>query len=57
MSKTDEFWQYAKEALLSALFAESDDERQSLMDLAQTWTQAAIVERRSLVDHDRAIAA
>ena len=22
MSKTDEFWQYAKEALLSALFAE-----------------------------------
>lgn len=48
MSKTDEFWQYAKEALLSALFAESDDERQSLMELAQTWTRAAILERQLL---------
>jgi hypothetical protein len=56
-SSTDEFWQYAKEALLLALSAESDDDRQSLMDLAQTWTRAAIVERRSPVDHDKAIAA
>ena len=56
-SSTDEFWQYAKEAVLLALSAESDDDRQSLMDLAQTWTLAAIVERRSPVDHDEAIAA
>jgi hypothetical protein len=57
-SSTDELWQYAKEALLLALSAESDDDRQSLMDLAQTWTRAAIVERRSPVGHDdKAIAA
>ncbi len=51
MSKTDEFWQYAKEAILSATFAKSDDERQGLLDLARTWTQAALVERQSL-SHD-----
>jgi hypothetical protein len=45
MSKTDEFWQYAKEAILSASFARSDDERQGLFDLARTWTQAALVNR------------
>ena len=48
MAKTDEFWQYAKEALFSSLFAESDDERQSLVELAQTWTRAAILERQLL---------
>ena len=26
MSKTDEFWQYAKEAILSASYAKTDDE-------------------------------
>jgi hypothetical protein len=51
MSKTDEFWQYAKEAILSASLAKSDDERQGLLDLARTWTQAALVERQSL-SHD-----
>ena len=51
MSKTDEFWQYAKEAILSASFAKSDDERQGLLDLARTWTQAALVERQTL-SHD-----
>ena len=46
MSLTDEFWQYAKEAALAACYAESDDEKQGLLDLAQTWTQAALIERR-----------
>jgi hypothetical protein len=46
MSKIDEFWQYAKEALLSALSAECDDDRQGLMKLAQTWSRAAILERQ-----------
>ena len=46
MSVTDEFWQYAKEAALAACYAESDDEKQGLLDLAQTWTQAALIERR-----------
>ena len=52
MSKTDEFWQYAKEAILSASYAKTDDERQGLLDLARTWTQAALAERRSPIDHD-----
>ena len=50
MSKTDEFWEYAKEAILSAIRAETDDERQGLLDLARTWTQAAIVERHAQAD-------
>jgi hypothetical protein len=52
MSKTDEFWQYAKEAILSASRAETDDERRDLLDLARTWTQAALVERHLLADCD-----
>jgi hypothetical protein len=56
MSKTDEFWQYAKEAILSASGAENKEERQGFLDLARTWTQAALIERRSLVDQDKAIA-
>lgn len=51
MSKTDEFWQYAKEAIISASRAETDDERRGLLDLARTWTQAALVERHLLADY------
>jgi hypothetical protein len=51
MSKTDEFWQYAKEAILSASDAKTDEDRQGLFDLARTWTQAALLERQSL-SHD-----
>ena len=47
MSNTDQFWAHAKEVLLLALSAESDDDRQSLLELAQTWTLAALLERRS----------
>jgi hypothetical protein len=52
MSKTDEFWQYAKEAIISASRAQTDDERRSLLDLARIWTQAALVERHLLADYD-----
>ena len=58
MSVTDQFWQYAKEAVLAACHAESDDEKQGLLDLAQTWTQAALIERRTQFDTgSRALAA
>jgi hypothetical protein len=50
MSVTDEYWQYAKEATLAACYAKSDDEKQGLLDLAQTWTQAAMMERRTQVN-------
>ena len=49
MSRTDQFWQYAEEAILSASFAKTDDERQGLLDLARTWTQAALVNRASTI--------
>ena len=58
MSKTDEFWLYAKEAMISASRAKTKDERQGLLDLARTWTQAALVDRHITNDHDNgAIAA
>jgi hypothetical protein len=50
----DEFWQYAKEALLSACSAKTERDRQDFLELARTWTQAAVTERR---DHDTKIAA
>jgi hypothetical protein len=55
MSKTDEFWLYAKEAIISASCAETEDERCGLLDLAGTWTQAALLERHLLADHDKTI--
>jgi hypothetical protein len=54
MSMTDQFWQYAKEAILSASYAKSDEDRQGLLELAQTWTQAALLERESINHHSPA---
>jgi hypothetical protein len=56
MPKTDQFWQYAKEAILSASYAKTDDERQDLLDLARTWTQAALMARHTL-DRDNTVVA
>jgi len=50
MSEAEQFWQYAKEALLSACHAKTDEDKQDLLDLARTWTQAALLERASPVD-------
>jgi hypothetical protein len=33
MSRTDQFWQYAKEAIISASRAQTEDERRDLLDL------------------------
>ena len=58
MSRTDEFWQYAKEAIISASRAETEDERRGLLDLAGTWTQAArYFERHLLAGHDKTTSA
>jgi len=48
MSETDQFWQFAKEAIVSVGYAKSDKEKQDLLELARTWTQAALVERQSI---------
>jgi hypothetical protein len=51
MSETDQFWQYAREAMLSVGGAKTDEEKQDLLELARTWTQAALQERaRPIVD-------
>ena len=49
MSKTDQFWQYAKEAILATSDAKTDENEQGLLELARIWTQAALLERASLV--------
>jgi hypothetical protein len=42
MSDASEFWRYAEEAMLSARQCETNDESQAQLDLAHTWTQAAL---------------
>ena len=56
MSMADQFWQYAREALLSACEAKTTEDRKGLLELAQTWTQAALVERHSLNSPSRIVA-
>ena len=48
MSETDKFWLYAKEAVLSISYAKTDEDKQGLLDLARTWTQAALLARNTL---------
>ena len=47
MSKSDQFWQYAREATLSAYYAKTNEVKLGLLELARTWTQAALQERAS----------
>ena len=42
MSKAEEFRQYAEEAFRWAVEATTEKEKQALIDLARTWTQAAM---------------
>ena len=51
MSNTDQFWQYAKEAMLSASYARTGDERKCQLDLARIWTQAALLDRQHTLVH------
>jgi hypothetical protein len=41
MSETDQFWEYAKEAMLLACDAKTAKDKQDLLELSGTWTQAA----------------
>jgi hypothetical protein len=42
MSKSDLFWQYAEEAMRRADQSHNEKEKAALLDLARTWTQAAV---------------
>jgi hypothetical protein len=47
MSITDQFWQYAEEAILSASYAKPGEDTQGQLELARAWTEAALLERQS----------
>ncbi len=47
MSRLDQFWNYAREAMLAAGDAETVEDQQQLFALAQTWTAAALSEQQS----------
>ena len=48
MSEADLFRQYAKEAMHEAAKATSENEKRTLIDLACTWSQAAVMSERVL---------
>ena len=42
MSESDQFRQYAQEALLWAAQSKTEEEKRLLLELVRTWTQAAV---------------
>jgi len=42
MSNADQFRQYAEEAMCWARQSKTENEKQALIELARTWTQAAV---------------
>jgi hypothetical protein len=49
MSESDQFRQYAEEALLWAAQSKTKEEKQLLLELVCTWTQAAVVSEGMVV--------
>jgi hypothetical protein len=49
MSEAQQFRQYAEEALLWVAQSKTEEEKQTLMELACTWAQAAEVSERPVV--------
>ena len=49
MSKAEEFRQYAEEAVCWSINPRPKKEKQAFMDLARTWTQAAVLSERITV--------
>ena len=49
MSESDQFRQYAEEALLWAARSKTKEEKQLLLELVCTWTQAAVVSEGMVV--------
>jgi hypothetical protein len=52
MSNTDQSSLSAKDAILSASYAETEGERQGLVDLARAWTQGSIDRAKRSSRHD-----
>jgi hypothetical protein len=49
MSKADQFRQYAEEAMRWACQSKNEKEKQALIELARTWTQAACQSESAVV--------
>jgi hypothetical protein len=49
MSKADQFRQYAEEAMRWACQSKNEKEKQALIELARTWTQAACQSESTVV--------
>jgi hypothetical protein len=49
MSKTDQFRQYAEEAIRRAVQSKNEKEQLALLELARTWTLAAAASERAVV--------
>jgi hypothetical protein len=43
MSESDQFRQYAEEALLWVAQSKTEEEKQLLLELVRTWTEAAVM--------------
>jgi hypothetical protein len=52
MSQPQQFWQYAEEAMLSARYAKTDTDKRAMLDLARTWSQAALQSEGTVVVPD-----
>ena len=48
MSKADQFREYAEEALQWSSQSRTEEAKKMLIDLAVTWTQAALIEREEV---------
>jgi hypothetical protein len=53
MSKADQFMEYAEEAIRWASQAETAETKQAMLDLARTWTQAALESGIAIANPDR----
>jgi hypothetical protein len=49
MSNAEQLQEYAEEALRLAFQSENEKDKQALLDLARTWTQAAFASDRIVV--------
>jgi hypothetical protein len=52
MSKSDQFQQYADEAMRWACRAKTEKEKQAFIDLVRTWTKAALQSEHIFGDAD-----
>jgi hypothetical protein len=55
MSETDQFRQYAEEAMRWVRQSKTEKEKQVLIELARTWTQAAAKSERTIAVNYRAM--